>query len=86
MVLSNSSAKEDFAFRLKKLRSEKSSFHSLFLFVCTLRHGGHVGGQEQKRISPVGTKCKFFEQNFYCIDPQHGRLVPWLQTKNRPFL
>ena len=25
---------------------------------------------------------KFFEQNFYCIDPQHGRLITWLQTKN----
>ena len=29
--------------------------------------------------------CKFFEQNFYCIDPQHGRLVTWLQTKNSLF-
>ena len=26
--------------------------------------------------------CKFLEQNFDCIDPQHGRLVTWLQTKN----
>ena len=24
------------------------------LLVCTLRHGGHVGGQEQKHISPLG--------------------------------
>ena len=22
--------------------------------------------------------CKFFEKKFYCIDPQHGRLVTWL--------
>ena len=26
--------------------------------------------------------CKFFEKIFYCIDPQHGWLVTWLQTKN----
>ena len=26
----------------------------------------------------------FFEKNFYCIDPQHGRLVTWLQTKDIP--
>ena len=26
--------------------------------------------------------CKFFEKIFYCIDPQHGCLVTWLQTKN----
>ena len=23
-------------------------------------------------------------KKFYCIDPQHGRLVTWLQTKRRP--
>ena len=27
--------------------------------------------------------CKFFEEIFFCFDPQHGRLVTWLQTKNR---
>ena len=26
--------------------------------------------------------CKFFEEIFFCFDPQHGRLVTWLQTKN----
>ena len=26
------------------------------LLVCSWRHGGHVGGQEQKRLSPLGTK------------------------------
>ena len=33
--------------------------------------------------------CKFFEEIFFCFDPQYGRLVTWLQTKNRtgvPFL
>ena len=29
------------------------------LLVCTWRHGGHVGGQEQKHFSPVGTKLYF---------------------------
>ena len=31
-------------------------------------------------FSPLS--CKFFEKKFYCIDPQYGRLVTWLQTKN----
>ena len=26
---------------------------------------------------------KFFEEIFFCFDPQHGRLITWLQTKNR---
>ena len=29
------------------------------LLVCTWRHGGHVGGQEQKHFSPRGTKLYF---------------------------
>ena len=29
------------------------------LLVCTWRHGGHVGGQEQKHLSPLGTKRHF---------------------------
>ena len=29
------------------------------LLVCTWRHGGHVGGQKQKHISPLGTKLFF---------------------------
>ena len=29
------------------------------LLVCTWRHGGHVGGQEQKHFSPLGTKLHF---------------------------
>ena len=29
------------------------------LLVCTWRHGGHVGGQEQKHFSPLGTKLNF---------------------------
>ena len=56
------------------------------LLVCTWHHGGHVDGQEQKHFSPLGTKLhfsyEFFEKKFYCIDPQHGHLVTWLQTKN----
>ena len=41
------------------------------LLVCRWRHGGHVGGQEQKHFSPLGTSRK----KFYCTDPQHGCLV-----------
>ena len=26
---------------------------------------------------------KFFEEKFYCLDPQHGHLVMWLQTTVR---
>ena len=26
---------------------------------------------------------KFFEEIFFCFDPQHGRLFTWLQTKNK---
>ena len=29
------------------------------LLVCMWRHGGHVGGQEQKHFSPLGTKLYF---------------------------
>ena len=29
---------------------------SQVLLVCTLRHDGHVGGQEQVHFSPMGTK------------------------------
>lgn len=29
------------------------------LLVCTWRHGGHVGGQEQKHFPPLGTKLYF---------------------------
>ena len=29
------------------------------LLVCTLRHGGHVGGQEQNHFSPLETKLYF---------------------------
>ena len=56
------------------------------LLVCTWRHGGHVGGQEQKHFSPLGTKLYFHvnssRKNSIEIDPKHGRLVKWLQTEN----
>ena len=41
-------------------------------------HGGHVGYQEQKCFSPLGTKHHFqenYSKNVYCIDHQRGRLV-----------
>ena len=31
-------------------------FSGVVLLVCTWRHGGHVGDQEQKHFSPLGTK------------------------------
>ena len=43
----------------------KKKFEKFFIFfmdillVCTWRHGGHVGGQEQKHFSPLGTKLYF---------------------------
>ena len=33
------------------------------LLVCTWRHGGHVGDQEQKCFSPLGTKHHFYEDS-----------------------
>ena len=37
-------------------------------------------------FSPLGTRLYFHvnssRKNLYCIDPQHGCLVTWLQTKN----
>ena len=55
------------------------------LLVSTGLHGGHVGGQEQKHFSSLGSKL-YFDVNvsrtkFRCIDPQHGCLVTW--TTNR---
>ena len=48
-----------------------------FKLVCTWRHGGHVGGQEQKHFSPLGTK-RYFHVNssgknsiVLTADPQH---------------
>ena len=59
---------------------------SEILLVCMWCHGGHVSGQEQMHFSPLGTRLYFHvnssRKNLYCIDPQHGCLVTWLQTKN----
>ena len=56
------------------------------LLVCTWCHSSHVGGQEQKHFSPLRTKLYFHvnysRKKFYCIDPQYGRFLTWLQTKN----
>ena len=45
-------------------------------------------GQEQEHLFPLGAKLHFSlnssRNNFYCIDPQHGRLVTWL-GKMTPF-
>ena len=39
---------------------------------------------KNKSISLLWDSCKIFEKKFYCFDPQHGRLVTWLQTKKMP--
>ena len=39
--------------------SSSLSSSSSSLLVCTWRHSGHVGGQEQKHFSPLGTKIYF---------------------------
>ena len=59
---------------------------SEILLVCMWCHGGHVSGQEQMHFSPLGTRLYFHvnssRKNLYCIDPQCGCLVTWLQTNN----
>ena len=40
--------------------TEKSSrLSNTVLLVCKRRHGGHVGGQKQKRFSPLGNELYF---------------------------
>ena len=57
-------------------REGQPHMHRTLLLICTWRHSGHVGGQEQKHFSPLGTKLYFhvnsLRKKFYCIDPQHG--------------
>ena len=64
-------------------------FVPLKLLVYTWRHGGYVGGQEQKHFSPLGTKPYFH------VNSSRKILLYWLstwpachvvaKTKNRPF-
>ena len=63
-------------FRKKLSQEERTWTHAWVLLVCTWRHGDHTGDQEQKQISPLGTKL------------QHGRPVTWLlrATRNWPGL
>ena len=64
-----------------------------YYLVCTWRHGGHVGGQEQKHFSPLGTK-RYFHVNssgknsiVLTADPQHENLkffsALWARTPTR---
>ena len=59
-------------------------------FVRDVTAGVHVGGQEQKHFAPLGTKlcCDVYssKKKFYCVDPQHSRLVTWLQSKSITYL
>ena len=65
----------------------RTVFSAELLVVCTWPHGGHVGDQEQKHFSPLGTQLHFHvystkNMTIYRFDHQHGRLITWLQTKN----
>ena len=59
---------------------------TLILLVCRWRHCGHLGYQEQKHFSSLGSNLYFHvnssRKQFYCTYPQHCRLVTWLQTKD----
>ena len=43
-------------FRKKLSQEERTWTHAWVLLICTWRYGGYVGDQEQKQISPLGTK------------------------------
>ena len=44
------------------------------LLICALRHGGHVGGQEQKHFSPVATKVYFLFLYFlFSLAPKRAK-------------
>ena len=60
-------------------------FPWVILLVCRWRQGVHVGDQEQKHFSPLGTKLNFYVNSTkkMFIEHQHGDLVRCLQTKNR---
>ena len=66
------------------LKDVAASF-SMFLFVLSFIAGLHVTSRRPcwwSRTKEFLFSCKFFEEIFFCFDPQHGRLVTWLQTKN----
>ena len=52
---------------------------TLILLVCRWRHSGHLGRQEQKHFSSLGSNLYFHvnssRKQFYCTYPQHCRLV-----------
>ena len=61
---------------------------TLIILVCRWRHSGHLGRQEQKHFSSLGSNLYFHvnssRKQFYCTDPQHGRLVTtWCQRRRR---
>ena len=56
------------------------------LLVCMWRHGGHVGGQEQKHFSPLGTKLYFHvnssRKNSIVLTPNMAALSRGCKAKN----
>ena len=66
-----------------------SSFSWFFpvLLVCTWRHGGHIGDQEQKHFYPLGTKLHFHVNSSRTNSMGHFRvpklsLSKWGQAHN----
>ena len=47
---------------------------AVVLLVWTWRHGGHVGGQEQKDFSPLGTKLYF---RYFHVNSSEKILLFW---------
>ena len=63
-------------YRQRSLLPRKRDSLTDFLFIadCALRHGGHVGGQEQKHFSPVGTKVYFYFLDFlFSLAPKRAK-------------
>ena len=54
------------------------------LLVCTWRHSGHVGGQEQKPFSHLGTKPYFHVNSSRKNSIGHFRVPKPLNFKKRP--
>ena len=66
------------------LKDVAASF-SIFLFVLSFIAGLHVTSRRPcwwSRTKAFLFSCKFFEEIFFCFDPQHGRLVTWLPINN----
>ena len=66
-----------------KLNTKKVEDH------FTWRHGGHVSVHNNSEKKSFGSLilllCKTWATFCNCFVHQHGRLITWVKTKNRPF-